>query len=103
MEFVTVFESYRANQVHLLRSIFEQYGLRCRVLKAPVDKVWPKGIRLQVDKPQKDLAFQLMRENGFLGNRLMNTAERPSGRFWIYFCCGLLLVAIVAALIASFL
>lgn len=103
MQYLTVFESYEPNQVHILRSVFEQYGLKCRILKAPEDKVWPKGIKLQVDDTQKELAFQLMKENGFLGNRFMNANDRPPGKFWIYLFFGLLIVAVVSALVASFL
>lgn len=103
MEYTTVFESYEPNQIHILRSVFEQYGLRCRILKAPEDKVWPKGMKLQVDYTQKAFAFRLMKENGFMGNRLMNTNNHPTGRFWIYLFFALVLVAIVSAFVASFL
>lgn len=66
MEFVTVYESFSANRVHILRGILEQYGIRCRVLKAPVDKVVPKGMRLQVDENKEVFAYQIIRENGYV-------------------------------------
>lgn len=103
MEYTTVFESYQPNQIHILRSMCEQYGIRCRVLKAPRDKVWPKGMKLQVDDSQKALAFQVMKENGFLANRFISTSDRPGRGFWLYLFIGLTLVAFVAALVASLL
>lgn len=103
MEYTTVFESYQPNQIHILRSMCEQYGIRCRVLKAPKDKVWPKGMKLQVDDSQKALAFQVMKENGFMGNRFNRTSDHSGRGFWIYLFIGLILIALVAALVASLL
>lgn len=100
MEFVTVYESFLPSRIHILRGILEQYGIRCRVLKAPVDKVVPKGIRLQVDKRKEVFAYQLIRENGFVVNQLHLSDNAAPGRFWIYLFFGLLLTAAVAIIVA---
>lgn len=100
MEFVTVYESFSANRVHILRGILEQYGIRCRVLKAPVDKVVPKGMRLQVDENKAVFAYQIIRENGFVVNKLHLYDNSAPGLFWIYLFLVMLLIAGAAMAVA---
>ena len=99
MEFVTVYESSSPNRIHVLRGILEQYGIRSRVLRAPVDRVVPKGIRLQVDSAKEKFAYQLIRENGFVINQLHLSDSSAPGRFWIYLFFGLLLTAAIAIIV----
>ncbi len=100
MQFVTVYESFSPNRIHILRGILEQYGIRCRVLKAPVDKVVPKGMRLQVEETKEAFAYQIIRENGFVINKLHLSDNSAPGRFWIYLFIALLLTAATAIIVA---
>ena len=100
MEYITVYETFKTSEAHILSNIFQNNGIRFRLLDERTNDIVPIGMRLQVIKEDKDQALILIRENGFLGERLAKTNETPTGKFWIYLFVALLIVIIVGALIS---
>ena len=100
MEYITVYETFRNSEAHILSNIFKNNNITYRLLDERTNDVVPIGLRLQVIKQDKDRALVLLRENGFLGRRLATTDESPTGKFWIYLFVGLLIVIIVGVVVS---
>ena len=100
MEYITVYETFKSSEAHILSNIFQNNGIRYRLLDERTNEVVPIGLRLQVLDEDKDQALILIRENGFLGERLATTKETPTGKFWIYLFVALIIVIIVGVLIS---
>ena len=100
MEYITVYETFKNSEAHILSNIFRNNGIRYRLLNERTNDIVPIALRLQVLDEDKDQALILIRENGFLGESLANTKETPTGKFWIYLFIALLVVIIVGVLIS---
>ena len=100
MEYITVYETFKRSEAHLLANIFKDNGLEYRLLEGRPKEVIPVGLQLQVTEEHKERALVLIRENGFLGRRLATTKESPSGKFWIWLFVALIIVIIVGIVIS---
>lgn len=99
MNYVTVWETPRQNQLIILKSIFEQNNIKYRFLDEGTNTNFPVGVRVQVQESQAREARKLLEENGFVGTLEPRPDSGIATSFWWYLFLALLVIIIVSALV----
>ncbi|WP_029033998.1 putative signal transducing protein [Salinimicrobium terrae] len=98
MAYTTVYETSEQNQIALLKNIFEQNNVRCRILDESTNSNFPIGARVQVHENDVVRAEGLLKENGFLQDPDPLESSVSRSKFWLWF-----IVAIICLVVAAFL
>jgi hypothetical protein len=97
MEYTTIWETRKQDQLFLLRNIFEQNNIDYRFLDEQNHSV--PEIRVQVARGQEEKAGVLLRENGFLRDPSPGAERVTPTKFWIWLFVALLLIIVAAIII----
>ncbi|MEG9327744.1 hypothetical protein V6B16_07335 [Salinimicrobium catena] len=97
MEYTTIWETRKQNQLFLLRNIFEQNNIDYRFL----DEKNTSGlaVRVQVVRGQEEKAGALLRENGLLKDPSPGAERVTPTKFWIWLFVALFIIIVAAVII----
>ena len=97
MSYSTIYRTSRANQILLIKGIFEQNNLDYRILKEADPANFPQEVKVQVKESDEARALALLKENGFLSYSSGSQNSDTLARFWLW-----LVIALLAIITASF-
>lgn len=99
MNYTTIWETSRQNELILLKNIFEQNSIDYRFLDKNTNTNFALGVRVQVVRGQEEKAGALLRENGLLRDPSPGGERVTQTKFWIWLIIALLIIIVAAVLI----
>ncbi|HER40016.1 MAG TPA: hypothetical protein ENO10_02225 [Salinimicrobium catena] len=99
MNYTTIWETSRQNELILLKNIFEQNNIDYRFLDENTNTNFAVGVRVQVVRGQEEKAGALLRENGLLRDPSPGGERVSKTKFWTWLFIALLIIIIAAIFI----
>lgn len=99
MDYTTIWETSRQNELILLKNIFEKNDIDYHFLDENTNTNFAVGVRVQVAKGQEEKAGALLRENGLLRDPKPGSERVSQSKFWAWMFIALILIIVAAILI----